>query len=89
MKEPDLDWDIAASYDACEDSGVVVPEFESPLCSDGLRALELLLNSTGPNIPVKELYLLCREFVSTNNRKKKKKNTPSIKTVLHSDFILH
>lgn len=56
----------AASYDACEDFGVVVPEFESPLCSDGLRALEHLLNSTGPNIPVKELYLLCREFVSSN-----------------------
>lgn len=66
MEEPDLDWDIAASYDPCEDFGVVVPEFESPLCSDGRRALELLLNSTGPNTPVKELYLLCREFVSTN-----------------------
>ncbi|XP_067249285.1 uncharacterized protein [Chanodichthys erythropterus] len=66
IEEPDLDWDVAATYDACEDLGVVVPEFECPLSADGLRALEHLLNSTGPNIPVKELYLLCREFVSTN-----------------------
>ncbi|KAL0165570.1 hypothetical protein M9458_037414, partial [Cirrhinus mrigala] len=54
-----LDWDIAASYDACEDVGVVVPEFECPLSPDGLRALKHLLNSTGANFPVKELYLLC------------------------------
>jgi len=52
MEEPDLEWNIAASYDAGEDFRVVVPELESPLCSDGLRALEHLLNSTGPTIPV-------------------------------------
>ncbi|KAI2646669.1 Dynein axonemal heavy chain 9 [Labeo rohita] len=37
IEEPDLDWDTAASYDACEDLGVVVPEFECPLSPDGLR----------------------------------------------------
>ncbi|RXN39493.1 hypothetical protein ROHU_000126 [Labeo rohita] len=31
-----------------------------------IEALEHLLNSTGANVPVKELDLLCREFVSTN-----------------------
>ncbi|XP_055063258.2 uncharacterized protein [Misgurnus anguillicaudatus] len=31
IEEPDLDWDTAASYDACEDLGVVVPEFQCPL----------------------------------------------------------
>ncbi|KAA0712497.1 hypothetical protein E1301_Tti021508 [Triplophysa tibetana] len=66
IEEADLDWDVAASYEACEDLGVVVPEFECPLSSDGLNGLEDLQNLTGSNTPATEMYLLCREFVTTN-----------------------
>lgn len=57
-----LDWDVAATYDVCEDIEAVVPESECALSADGLRTLEHLLNSTAPNISVKELNLLCLEF---------------------------
>lgn len=47
-----------------EDTGIVVPEFDCPLMRVDLAELQSILQQTDPNTPVKELYILCREYVA-------------------------
>ncbi|KAJ4947507.1 hypothetical protein JOQ06_009542 [Pogonophryne albipinna] len=64
-EEPDVDWEIAADHDGEEeDAGIVVPEFDCPLSPEDITELESVFQQIDPNTPVKELYLLCREYVA-------------------------
>ncbi|XP_033971442.1 uncharacterized protein LOC117470706 isoform X2 [Trematomus bernacchii] len=63
-EEPDVDWEIAADHDGEEDAGIVVPEFDCPLSPEDITELQSVFQQIDPNTPVKELYLLCREYVA-------------------------
>ncbi|XP_033974523.1 uncharacterized protein LOC117473135 isoform X2 [Trematomus bernacchii] len=63
-EEPDVDWEIAADHDGEEDAGIVVPEFDCPLSPEDITELQSIFQQIDPNTPVKELYLLCREYVA-------------------------
>lgn len=56
---------MAADYNGeDEDGGIIVPEFEWPLSPEDLSEMQSALEQTDPDTPVRELYLLCREYVS-------------------------
>ncbi|KAK1903624.1 ATP-dependent helicase/deoxyribonuclease subunit B [Dissostichus eleginoides] len=64
-EEPDVDWEVAADHDGEEeDAGNVVPEFDCPLSPEDITELQSVFQQIDPNTPVKELYLLCREYVA-------------------------
>ncbi|KAK5923204.1 hypothetical protein CgunFtcFv8_000196 [Champsocephalus gunnari] len=65
LQEPDVDWEIAADHDGEEeDAGIVVHEFDCPLSPEDITELESVFQQIDPNTPVKELCLLCREYVA-------------------------
>ncbi|KAM4556019.1 uncharacterized protein V3H82_015977 isoform 2-T2 [Fundulus diaphanus] len=64
IEEPDIDWDVAAEYDGHVDGAIVVPEFPCPLNEQQLAEVQLLLENEAES-DVTELFLLCREYVTT------------------------
>ncbi|XP_053184286.1 uncharacterized protein LOC128367698 [Scomber japonicus] len=50
LQELDIDWESALYSDECQqESGVVVPEFPSPLTEQDIRHLQAVVDPTGPS----------------------------------------
>lgn len=45
------------------DGAIVVPEFEGPLNEEQQAELQLLIDQSDAHTDIRDLYLLCREYV--------------------------
>ncbi|ROL45081.1 hypothetical protein DPX16_22884 [Anabarilius grahami] len=64
IQEPDIDWETAADFDHLEsESGVVVPEYESPLTAEMMNELHSLVDPLDLNINDEQLYIICYEHI--------------------------
>ncbi|XP_067233057.1 uncharacterized protein [Chanodichthys erythropterus] len=64
IQEPDIDWETAADFDHLEsESGVVVPEYESPMTAEMMNELHSLVDPLDLNINDEQLYIICYEHI--------------------------
>ncbi|KAL6490114.1 hypothetical protein MHYP_G00004590 [Metynnis hypsauchen] len=64
MEEPDIDWDIARNHDGELEGEIVVPQLESPLSEEQRLRVQSLIEQSDPDMPVRDLYLTCREYIT-------------------------
>ncbi|KAL6455280.1 hypothetical protein MHYP_G00362750 [Metynnis hypsauchen] len=64
MEEPDIDWDITRNRDGELEGEIVVPQLESPLSEEQRLRVQSLIEQSDPDMPVRDLYLTCREYIT-------------------------
>ncbi|CAL8373226.1 unnamed protein product [Arctogadus glacialis] len=64
IEEPDIDWDIAVDHNGEAEGGIVVPQIDCPVSEEQREGVQAFLDQSDPDMEARELYLLCREYLS-------------------------
>ncbi|CAL8368819.1 unnamed protein product [Boreogadus saida] len=64
IEEPDIDWDIAVDHNGEAEGGIVVPQIDCPVSEEQREGVLAFLDQSDPDMEARELYLLCREYLS-------------------------
>ena len=61
---PDIDWDIAIDHNGEAEGVIEVPHIECPVSEEQREGVQAFLDQSNPDMDARELYLLCREYLT-------------------------